>query len=68
MPKDNPQNPAFPIPSGPELRAKGWRQEALLRLMENVLAWAKTPKTSSSTQRLAKLRAANLPTMPSSAH
>lgn len=44
MPRPNPQNPAFPIPSGPELRAKGWRQEALLRLMENVLAVGEYPE------------------------
>ncbi len=44
MPRPNPQNPAFPIPSGPELRAKGWRQEALLRLMENVLAVGEDPE------------------------
>ena len=25
-------NPRFPVPGGPTLRAKGWRQEALLRL------------------------------------
>ena len=43
MPKDNPRHPGFPIPSGPELRAKGWRQEGLLRLMENVLAVGEDP-------------------------
>ncbi len=44
MPRENPRNPGFPIPSGPELRAKGWRQEALLRLMENVLAVGEDPE------------------------
>jgi urocanate hydratase len=43
MPKANPRHPNFPIPGGPELRAKSWRQEALLRLMENVLAVGEDP-------------------------
>ncbi|TPW29218.1 urocanate hydratase [Martelella alba] len=43
MPKENPRHPNFPIPSGPELRAKGWRQEALLRLLENVLSVGEDP-------------------------
>jgi urocanate hydratase len=43
MPSPNPRHPNFPIPGGPELRAKGWRQEALLRLMENVLAVGENP-------------------------
>jgi urocanate hydratase len=43
MPKPNPRHPNFPIPSGPELRAKGWRQEALLRLLENVLSVGEDP-------------------------
>ncbi|MGV3489740.1 MAG: urocanate hydratase [Devosia sp.] len=43
MPRPNPRHPNFPIPSGPELRAKGWRQEALLRLLENVLAVGENP-------------------------
>jgi urocanate hydratase len=43
MPKPNPRHPNFPIPSGPTLRAKGWRQEALLRLLENVLAVGENP-------------------------
>ena len=33
----------FPIPGGPALRAKGWRQEALLRLLENVLSVGEDP-------------------------
>ncbi|HEV2517418.1 MAG TPA: urocanate hydratase [Devosia sp.] len=44
MPKPNPRHPNFPIPSGPLLRAKGWRQEALLRLLENVLAVGEDPE------------------------
>ncbi|MBL0375448.1 urocanate hydratase [Rhizobium sp. KVB221] len=43
MPKPNPRNPHFPIPAGPELRAKGWRQEGLLRLLENVLSVGEDP-------------------------
>ena len=43
MPRPNPRHPGFPIPSGPVLRAKGWRQEALLRLLENVLAVGEDP-------------------------
>ena len=33
----------FPVPSGTVLRCKGWRQEALLRLLENVLAVGEDP-------------------------
>lgn len=33
----------FPVPGGPALRAKGWRQEALLRLLENVLSVGEDP-------------------------
>jgi len=44
MPKPNPRHPNFPIPSGPTLRAKGWRQEALLRLLDNVLAVGEDPE------------------------
>ncbi|WP_445681128.1 urocanate hydratase [Radicibacter daui] len=36
-------NPRFPVPGGPTLRCKGWRQEALLRLMENVLSVGENP-------------------------
>lgn len=39
----NPRHPKFPIPGGPDLRAKGWRQEALLRLLENVLSVGEDP-------------------------
>lgn len=43
MPRPNPRHPRFPIPGGPQLRARGWRQEALLRLLENVLAVGENP-------------------------
>jgi urocanate hydratase len=43
MPKPNPRHPNYPIPSGPVLRAKGWRQEGLLRLLENVLSVGEDP-------------------------
>ena len=43
MPRENPRHPNYPIPSGPTLRAKGWRQEGLLRLLENVLAVGENP-------------------------
>ncbi|WP_366653495.1 urocanate hydratase [Fodinicurvata sp. EGI_FJ10296] len=38
-----PRHPDFPVPGGPTLRARGWRQEALLRLLENVLSVAEDP-------------------------
>jgi len=44
MPSPNPRHPNFPIPGGPELRAKGWRQEGILRLLENVLAVGENPE------------------------
>jgi urocanate hydratase len=44
MPTPNTRHPRFPIPGGPTLRAKGWRQEALLRLLENVLAVGEDPE------------------------
>lgn len=43
MPKANPRHPNFPIPGGATLRARGWRQEALLRLLENVLSVGEDP-------------------------
>ena len=43
MPTANPRHPNFPIPGGTVLRAKGWRQEALLRLLENVLSVGEDP-------------------------
>ncbi len=33
----------FPVPSGSNLRCRGWRQERLLRLLENVLAVGEDP-------------------------
>lgn len=44
MPSPNPRHPDFPIPGGPERRAKSWRAEGLLRLMENVLAVGEAPE------------------------
>ena len=44
MPKPNPRHPDFPIPSGPDLRAKSWRAEGLLRLLENVLSVGEAPE------------------------
>lgn len=35
---------SFPVPGGSELRCKGWRQEGLLRLLENVLAVGEAPE------------------------
>jgi urocanate hydratase len=37
------RNPKFQVTSGNTLRCKGWRQEALLRLLENVLAVGEDP-------------------------
>jgi urocanate hydratase len=34
---------SFAVTSGPGLRCKGWRQEGLLRLLENVLAVGEDP-------------------------
>jgi len=34
----------FPIPYGTQLRAKGWRQEGILRLLENVLSVGEDPE------------------------
>ncbi|MFD1881884.1 urocanate hydratase [Paracoccus pacificus] len=44
MPSPNPRHPDFPIPGGPERRAKSWRAEGLLRLLENVLAVGEAPE------------------------
>ena len=38
------RHPNFPIPGGPVLRARGWRQEGLLRLLENVLCVGEDPE------------------------
>jgi urocanate hydratase len=37
------QTRTFSVTSGPQLRCKGWRQEALLRMLENVLAVGENP-------------------------
>ncbi|HVW91156.1 MAG TPA: urocanate hydratase, partial [Devosia sp.] len=37
------RHPNFPVPYGTQLRAKGWRQEGLLRLLENVLSVGEDP-------------------------
>ena len=37
------RNPRFPIPGGAGMRARGWRQEGLLRLLENVLCVGEDP-------------------------
>ena len=34
---------SFSVTTGPDLRCKGWRQEGLLRLLENVLAVGEDP-------------------------
>jgi urocanate hydratase len=36
-------DPRFPVTSGSNLRCRGWRQEGLLRLLENVLAVGEDP-------------------------
>jgi len=38
-----PRHPNFPVPYGTQLRAKGWRQEGILRLLENVLSVGEDP-------------------------
>ena len=38
------RHPNFPIPYGTQLRAKGWRQEGILRLLENVLSVGEDPE------------------------
>lgn len=43
MQKSSPRHANFPVPGGPTLRAKGWRQEGLLRLLENVLSVGEDP-------------------------
>ncbi|BCP56167.1 urocanate hydratase [Kaistia sp. 32K] len=37
------RNPRYPVTSGTTLRCKGWRQEGLLRLLENVLSVGEDP-------------------------
>jgi urocanate hydratase len=38
------RHPNFPVPYGTQLRAKGWRQEGILRLLENVLSVGEDPE------------------------
>jgi len=38
------RHPDFPVPYGTQLRAKGWRQEGILRLLENVLSVGEDPE------------------------
>ena len=40
---DDANTPRFQIGRGPELRCRGWRQEGLLRLLENVLSVGEDP-------------------------
>lgn len=44
MPEPNPRHPDLPIPGGPVLRAKTWRAEGLLRLLENLLSVGEAPE------------------------
>lgn len=44
MPAPEPRHAGFPVPGGPTLRAKNWRAEGLLRLLENVLAVGEAPE------------------------
>lgn len=43
MPQPKSRHANFPVPYGTQLRAKGWRQEGLLRLLENVLSVGEDP-------------------------
>jgi urocanate hydratase len=38
------RHPNFPVPYGTQLRARGWRQEGILRLLENVLSVGEDPE------------------------
>ena len=38
------RHPNFPVPYGTQRRAKGWRQEGILRLLENVLSVGEDPE------------------------
>jgi urocanate hydratase len=44
MPQPISRHPNFPVPYGTQLRAKGWRQEGILRLLENVLSVGEDPE------------------------
>jgi urocanate hydratase len=43
MPQPVARHPKFPVPYGTQLRARGWRQEGILRLLENVLSVGEDP-------------------------
>jgi urocanate hydratase len=43
MPQPVSRHPNFPVPYGTQLRARGWRQEGILRLLENVLSVGEDP-------------------------
>ncbi|MDR3470588.1 MAG: urocanate hydratase [Devosia sp.] len=43
MPQPISRHSNFPVPYGTQLRAKGWRQEGILRLLENVLSVGEDP-------------------------
>ena len=43
MPQPKSRHANFPVPYGTQLLAKGWRQEGLLRLLENVLSVGEDP-------------------------
>ena len=44
MPQPVSRHPNFPVPYGTQRRAKGWRQEGILRLLENVLSVGEDPE------------------------
>jgi urocanate hydratase len=44
MPQPVARHPKFPVPYGTQLRARGWRQEGILRLLENVLSVGEDPE------------------------
>jgi urocanate hydratase len=44
MPQPVSRHPNFPVPYGSQRRAKGWRQEGILRLLENVLSVGEDPE------------------------
>jgi urocanate hydratase len=44
MPQPVSRHPDFPVPYGTQRRAKGWRQEGILRLLENVLSVGEDPQ------------------------
>ena len=44
MPQPVSRHPNFPVPYGTQLRAKNWRTEGILRLLENVLSVGEDPE------------------------